>query len=186
MKFAAFATALLAAAPFAAAWPKTYSKIAPFKDSWVDFTPANAGQTHGNELVLKAFNNKTAIIGFTLPSEATQAPNRLLSCFVTLPPFKDPAKPQNISVAAATANTWDEATVNGNNAPSFLTKEYTIFFDTPATGLRFNATELCKKAAAKGTGFSLYVASFDAPYNFNSRKTGKGALLDATVDNWAK
>ncbi|KAJ1958043.1 hypothetical protein EC988_000521 [Linderina pennispora] len=187
MKATIIATTLLAlTAPFAAAVnPKTYGPVAAFKDSWISVAPIESAKTHGSEPVLKASTEKFALLGFTLPSEATQAPNRLLSCELTLPPFNTPVPPLNITLQVAVANTWDEATVNGDNRPGLLGDQFTFYVEDTRQPIKIDATEQCKIAAAKGTGFSLFVGSPKAPYEFKSRETGMGATLVATVSRWA-
>ncbi|KAJ1949293.1 hypothetical protein FBU59_001207 [Linderina macrospora] len=183
MKATALATALLAVtAPFAAAFPRTYGPIPAFKDSWVSVAPGESAKTHGTDLVLKASTEKFALLGFTLPSEVTQAPNRLLNCELTLPPFNTPVAPLNITMQVAVANAWDEVPVNGDNRPGVLGEEFTFYVEDTRMPIRIDATEQCKIAAAKGTGFSLYIASPKAPYEFKSRETGMGATLVATAE----
>ncbi|ORX72889.1 hypothetical protein DL89DRAFT_290701 [Linderina pennispora] len=99
--------------------------------------------------------------------------------------FNTPVPPLNITLQVAVANAWDEATVNGDNKPGFLGNEFTFYVEDTKQPIKINATEQCKIAAAKGTGFSLFVSSPKAPYEFKSRETGMGATLVATVSNWA-
>ncbi|KAJ1937102.1 hypothetical protein FBU59_004855 [Linderina macrospora] len=185
MRVTILTTTLLAVTvPFADAFPRTYGPTPAFKDSWISVAPGQSAKTHGTELVLKASTEKFALLGFTLPSEVTQAPNRLLNCKLTLPPFNTPVAPLSLTLQAAVANVWNEISVNGKNRPGVLGDKVTFYVNDTRKPIRIDTTKLCKTAAAKGTGFSLYISSLRAPYEFKSRETGKGATLVATADVW--
>jgi len=124
------------------------------------------------------------VIGFTLPSETVQAPNRLDACSISLPaPLKPLGVDTVITLSSVSSPFWDEYSITANNAPAqgAVVGQITI----PGNGAAPAAVDLtaaCKAAAAKGAGFGVYLNINGANWiQFPSLQAGKPAVLSATI-----
>ncbi|KAJ1911521.1 hypothetical protein H4219_005915 [Mycoemilia scoparia] len=200
MKFIASLTlAALAVAGFAqvasAQQQKTYT-INVSKDSTILRAPGACSScpegdcnrcTRGGESTLDVQAGlrvlSTAILGFTLPSEATQAPDRLDNCQLLLPnSLTSLQQPLTLNIFSADPF-WDEYSVTANNAPAYGSQigqvTVPVWNGMPAA---VDLTAACKAAAAKGTGFTVYLTPPGTGYvQFPSKEAGRPAALRATV-----
>ncbi|KAJ1911523.1 hypothetical protein H4219_005917 [Mycoemilia scoparia] len=124
-----------------------------------------------------------AIIGFTLPSEATQAPDRLDNCKLTLPaPVNQLATNQVVNIYSADPF-WDEYSVTANNAPALGSVIGQANIPAGGSPAAVDLTAACKAAAAKGAGFTVILTQGGGidTITFPSKEAGRPATLAATI-----
>ncbi|KAJ1911522.1 hypothetical protein H4219_005916 [Mycoemilia scoparia] len=126
----------------------------------------------------------SALIGFTLPSETINNPDRLDKCELLLPAsYNNLFSPQTLRISSADPG-WDEESVNGNNAPAVGSQIGQVVIPaSQATPDAVDLTEACKIAAGKGsTGFSIYLTKDSANLvEIPSKDIGKPAVLRTTI-----
>lgn len=123
-----------------------------------------------------------ALIGFTLPSETIQAPNRLDKCTFTMPQPNTPmTAPVTLGIASANPF-WDEYSVNANNAPVIGNSIGSLYVPSSGAPASVDLTAACKAAAASGSGFSLYLTPASAAYlQFPSKEGGRPSYIEVTI-----
>ncbi|KAI5456915.1 hypothetical protein BGZ63DRAFT_395097 [Mariannaea sp. PMI_226] len=117
-----------------------------------------------------------SIIGFKLPVPAKE----VTKCSVQVPAFTQlPQFPINVTVAAAKSSTWNEDTIDGENAPdsgeTFNTVQVPALSNLPA----FDVTPACK-AASKDRQFSIYLGAQFGSFDIWSKDSGNPAILHVT------
>jgi hypothetical protein len=98
-------------------------------------------------------------------------------CTVQTPAFtKLPQFPINVTVARAKTSTWNEDTVDGENAPDsgevFNTVDVPALSNLPA----FDVTPACK-AASKDGQLSIYLGAESGSFAIWSKESGNPAIL---------
>ncbi len=121
-----------------------------------------------------------SIVGFKIPEEVDSS--TITQCTVQFPAFtRLPEYGFNLTVSPAVSSDWDEATVNGNNAPP-STDAINIF---PVPALTnpplLDITDACKAAGDDGQ-FSIYIGAEFGSFEIWSKDSGNPAVLHISHD----
>ncbi|KAG0085415.1 hypothetical protein BGZ93_008273 [Podila epicladia] len=140
---------------------------------------------HGYDNTLDISSNPTAnpklrsthraLIGFKLPDVPVE---EIDACYLEFPDFtRQRSSPIELKFAFTGSNDWDEATVNGRNAPDITFAFQRI--EVPAGGENMgliDATEACIQGEIDGE-LSIFIEAADGSVKIPSRHSGKPAML---------
>ncbi|KAL4793610.1 hypothetical protein BDV19DRAFT_391036 [Aspergillus venezuelensis] len=140
--------------------------------------------TYGSDARLRASTGGLtwvrSIVGFQLPDDVD--PSTITECTVQFPAFTElPRSGFNLTVAPAVSSDWDEATVNGENAPA-PTDALDIYSIPALTNPPLlDVTTACQIADNDGQ-FSIYLGAEFGSYEVWSKDSGNPAVLHIFYD----
>lgn len=116
-----------------------------------------------------------SIVGFKIPGEVD--PSTITQCTVQFPAFtKLPEYGFNLTVSPAVSSDWDEATVNGNNAPPSTDAINVIPVPALTNPPLLDITDACKSGGDDGQ-FSIYIGAEFGSFEIWSKDSGNPAIL---------
>ncbi|KAL4922728.1 hypothetical protein BDW62DRAFT_2319 [Aspergillus aurantiobrunneus] len=135
--------------------------------------------TYGSEDRLRANTGGRAwirsLVGFQLPDGLD--PSTITECTVQFPAFTElPETGFNLTVVPAVSSDWDEATVNGNNAPASTDAITVIPVPALTNPPLLDVTNACQTASDDGQ-FSIYLGADFGSYEIWSKDSGNPAVL---------
>ncbi|KAL4779612.1 hypothetical protein BJX76DRAFT_75027 [Aspergillus varians] len=135
--------------------------------------------TYGSDEKLRANTGGLAwirsLVGFQLPDEVD--PSTITQCTVQFPAFtRLPESGFNLTVVPAVSSDWDEATVNGNNAPAATDAITVVSVPALTNPPLLDVTNACQTAGVDGQ-FSIYLGAEFGSYEIWSKDSGNPAVL---------
>ncbi|KAL2822563.1 hypothetical protein BJX63DRAFT_125447 [Aspergillus granulosus] len=119
-----------------------------------------------------------SLVGFQLPENVD--PSDVTKCTVQFPAFISlPQYAFDLTVAPAVSSDWDEATVNGNNAPDSTDDVTTVHVPALTNPPLLDITNACQNADEDGQ-FSIYLGVVSGSYEIWSKDSGNPAVLHTT------
>ncbi|KAL4881255.1 hypothetical protein BJY04DRAFT_62224 [Aspergillus karnatakaensis] len=141
--------------------------------------------THGSDDTIRANTGGLAwvrsIVGFQLPAEVD--PSSVTECTVQFPAFtKLPETGFNLTVVSAVSSDWEEAVVNGDNAPPTTDAIELIAVPKLTNPPLLDVTFACQNADERGE-FSIYLGVEFGSWEIWSKDSGFPAVLHVIFDD---
>ncbi|KKK19265.1 hypothetical protein P175DRAFT_0492934 [Aspergillus ochraceoroseus IBT 24754] len=120
-----------------------------------------------------------SLVGYQLPVPV----DSVTRCTVQFPAFTQlPQNGFNVTVSPAVSSDWDEATVNGNNAPAATDAQTIVPVPALSNMPALDVTDACKSASVDGQ-FSIYIGVDFGSYEIWSKDSGNPSVLHVIYDN---
>ncbi|KAF9585183.1 hypothetical protein BGW38_003527 [Lunasporangiospora selenospora] len=133
--------------------------------------------TKGHEKTLQANTGGHAFIRSLIGFRLSKKVKSVTSCHVQFPAFvRQLEYGTNVTFAIAASSSWDESTVDGNNAPGSGNPFVTIHVPPKQNMGPIDITPACKKAAKDGQ-FSIYLGTVFGTIEIYSKDSGNPAIL---------